>query len=74
MLHRRVCPRPHRDGVGNDRNLSLEIDTPLGFATDRRGRRIEHSMALIHQRIGPEAVRHLSPARLAHQLYVIDVG
>ena len=30
--------------------------------------------ALIHQRISPEAVRHLCPPRFAHQLDVIDVS
>ena len=73
---RRLGVDAHRHVVGDDRDLGLEIDAPgLVGHRDRIARAEERvGAALVHQRIGPEARRHLRAARLAHQLDVVHVG
>ena len=66
----------HRHVAGDHRDLGLEVDAP-GFVGSRdRIARTEEAVgaALVHQRIGPEARRHLGAARFAHQLDVVHVG
>ena len=65
----------HRHVVDDDGDLAFHVDAP-GFVGhhDRRARRQEAvGAALVHQRIGPEARRHLRAARLAHQFDMVDV-
>ena len=77
----RIASRRRRDGahrhvVDDHGDLGFAIDAP-GFVGDAdRLARSEEGIraALIHQRVGPEARRHLGAARLADELDVIDVG
>ena len=76
-MRRRILFRhAHRHVVGDHRHLSLHVDSPgLVGNGDRRARRQEIiRTALIHQRVGPEAVGHLGATRLTHQCHVIDIG
>ena len=68
--------RAHRHVVDDDRDLGLEVDAPGLVGHHDRIARAEEGVgaALVHQRIGPEAFRHLGAARLAHQLDVVHVG
>ena len=65
-----------RHVAGDDDDLGLEVAAP-GFVgeRDRRARR-EHLVraALIHERIGPEALGHLGAARLPDQLDVVHIS
>ena len=67
---------PHRHIIGDDGHLRLEIDPPLLRSHDNRptGSQKAVGAPLIHQRIVPEALRHLGAAGLAHQLHMVDVG
>ena len=66
----------HRHVVGDHRHLGLEIDAPVLAARFDRIARADEAVggALVHQRVGPEALGQLGAARLAHQLDVRDVG
>ena len=66
----------HRHVIGDHRHLAFHVDAPvLGAGLDVVGRPEEGvGAALIHQRVGEEARRHLGAARLAHQLDVIEIG
>ena len=68
--------RAHRNVASHYRDLALEVDAPGLVGQRDRVARSEEGIrpALIHQRVGPEALRHLGAARLAHQLDVVDVG
>jgi hypothetical protein len=57
-------------------DLAFQIDAVFRARHRDRITRPQEAVraALIHQRVGPEARRHLCPARLANQLDVIDVG
>ena len=68
--------RPHGDIAGNHRDLALEVDAPgaIGHDNGIAGSEKAVRTALVHQRVGPEALRHLRAASLAHQLHVINVG
>ncbi len=66
----------HGHVVDNNGDLAFHVDAPgLVLHADRLAR-IEKGIgaALIHQRIGPEALRHLGAAGPAHEFNVIDVG
>ena len=65
-----------RHVAGDDDDLGLEVAAP-GLVGERdRVARGEHLVgaALVHQRVGPEALGHLGAARLAHQLDVVHIG
>ena len=49
-------------------------NSSLATGTSSRGAEQVVGAALVHQRIGPEARRHLRAARLAHELDMVDVG
>ncbi len=55
---------------------AFEIDAPGFVGGEDRIARPDEAVraALIHQRIGPEARRHLGAARFAHQFDMRDVG
>ena len=65
-----------RDRVGDHRDLGLEVDAPRLLGGDNGVVRPEKPVraALVHQRLGPERIRQLGAARLAHQLDMVDVG
>ena len=70
------CRNAHGHVASDDRDLGLEVDAP-GFVAGRYiVARPEEGIGatLVHERIGPEAFRHLGAARPADELHVIDVG
>ena len=72
---RRIARRTHRHIVGNDGDFTFKVDAEFF----RRHRHVVTwteeivRAALVDERIGPEARRHLSATRLAHELYMIHV-
>ena len=74
-----LCPLragAHGHVVCDDGHFRFKVDAPLLRPHDDGAAGGEEAVGapLIHQRIVPEAVRHLGAARLAHQLHVVDVG
>ena len=65
-----------RHVAGDDDDLGLEVAAP-GLVGERdRVARPQHLVggALVHERIGPEALRHLGAARLPDQLDMVHIG
>ena len=76
LAQRIRCRNALRHIAGDHADLGLHVAAPsLIGEHDRLARAAQVvAAALIHQRIVPEAFGQLCPARLAHQLNVIDVG
>ena len=76
LRRRRLRARAHRHVAGNHGDFPLQVDAPAlvgkldGIARAQKGVRA----ALVHQRIAPEARRHLGAAGAAHQFHVVDIG
>ena len=66
----------HLHVARDDGDLGLEVDAHGLAGHDHVVARAEEvvAAALVHQRVGVEALGHLGIARLAHQLHVVDVG
>ena len=76
-IRRRIPFRhAHRHVAGDHCHLGLHVDSPglVGNWYRRAWRQEIIGTALIHQRVGPEAVGHLGATGLAHQRHVIDIG
>ena len=73
---RLFAARAQRHVAGDDDDLRLHVAPPALVAERDRIAGGEEAVrpALIHQRIVPEAVRHLGPARLPHQCDVVHIG
>ena len=70
--------RAHRHVAGDHRNLALEVHAPLGGLGGKADRiaGTEEAIrgALVHERIGPETLRHGGTARAADQLDMVEIG
>ena len=67
---------PHRHIAGDDGDFGLHIDAPAFIRNpDRRAWRQEIiGSALIHQGVGPETLWHFSPACLADERHMVNIG
>jgi len=75
VTERRLRRDSHRHVVGDHRDLAFQVDPEL-LARHRdvfAGSEKVVRAALVHERIDPEARRHLGAACLAHQLDVIHI-
>ena len=73
---RLLARRSHRHVAGDHGDLGFEIDA-IGLVRKRdRIARAEEAVgaALVHERIGPEACRHLRAARFSHELDMVHIG
>ena len=67
---------PHRHIAGDNGDFGLHVDAPAFIRNpDRRARRQEIvGPALIHQGVGPETLRHFSPACLPDERHMVHIG
>ena len=66
----------HRHVAGDNRDFAFEIDAVGFIGDDDVVARADEAVgtALIHQRVSPEARRHLDAARFAYQFNMVHVG